>query len=64
MHSPEPNLPPEKQEDLILLTVKQLRERAAAAGVSAQTIEDARDSADPQTELAALIIAANGGARP
>eukprot|EP01047_Picozoa_sp_COSAG01_P002187 COSAG01_NODE_56_length_31088_cov_39.354771_23_plen_182_part_00 len=44
--------------DLSAMSVGDLRQRAASAGVAAQQIEDARDSDDPKGELIALINAA------
>ena len=37
------------------LTVRELRERAAAVGVDAQAIEEARDAHDPRAAMIALI---------
>eukprot|EP01047_Picozoa_sp_COSAG01_P088983 COSAG01_NODE_21204_length_913_cov_1.009828_1_plen_224_part_01 len=42
-------------EELRTLTVRALRERAAAEGVGAAQVEEARDGDDPQAELARLI---------
>eukprot|EP01047_Picozoa_sp_COSAG01_P091708 COSAG01_NODE_23251_length_822_cov_1.073306_1_plen_134_part_10 len=41
--------------ELRTLTVRALRERAAAEGVDAARVEEARDGGDPQVELARLI---------
>ena len=45
-------------EELSGLTVKELRSRAEAAGVSEDAIEEARDSDEPKESLIALIVAA------
>ena len=37
------------------LTVRELRERAAAVGADAQAIEEARDAHDPRAAMIALI---------
>jgi hypothetical protein len=39
------------------LSLKDLRAKAAAAGVPANQIEDARDGDDPKQELIALVMA-------
>ena len=38
------------------LDLKKLRERAAAEGVDADKIEDARDGEDPKAEMIELIV--------
>ena len=43
--------------ELQQLNIPDLRKRAAAAGASADAIEDARDGEDPKAELIALILA-------
>ena len=43
--------------ELQQLKMPDLRKRAAAAGASADTIEDARDADDPKAEMIALILA-------
>ena len=43
--------------ELQQMNIPDLRERAAAAGASADAIEDARDGEDPKAELIALILA-------
>eukprot|EP01046_Picozoa_sp_COSAG06_P022340 COSAG06_NODE_1727_length_8571_cov_31.340770_2_plen_701_part_00 len=45
------------QGELQSLTNKELKERAAAAGISAQKIEAARDEEEPKPALIALIVA-------
>ena len=47
------------QGELQSLTNKQLKERAMAAGISAQKIEAARDEEEPKPALIALIVAAH-----
>jgi hypothetical protein len=47
--------------DLSAMSVGDLRQRAASAGVAAQQIEDARDGDDPKGELIALITGAELG---
>ena len=42
------------------LTVRELRERAAAVGVDAQAIEEARDAHDPRAAMIALIESSRG----
>ena len=44
------------QDELQSLTNKELRERAVAAGISAQKIEAARDEEEPKPALIALIV--------
>jgi hypothetical protein len=44
------------------LTVRELRERAAAVGVDAQAIEEARDAHDPRAAMIALIESSRGNA--
>jgi hypothetical protein len=39
------------------LNIKQLRERALAAGVSGDAVEEARDADDPKAELISLLVA-------
>eukprot|EP01043_Picozoa_sp_COSAG02_P030494 COSAG02_NODE_1948_length_10297_cov_13.589429_2_plen_224_part_00 len=56
------DMPP--AEDLSAMTVKQLRDRAASVGVSANQIEDARDSDDPKGELIKLIVGQRAPAGP
>jgi hypothetical protein len=51
------------EEELSGLSVKDLRSRAAAAGVSEDAIEDARDGDDPKKDLIALILAAQTGSQ-
>ena len=38
------------------LTVKDLRQRAATAGVAGDRIEEARDGNDPKRDLIALVL--------
>ena len=38
------------------MDLKKLRERAAAEGVDADKIEDARDGEDPKAEMIELIV--------
>ena len=38
------------------MNLKKLRERAAAEGVDADTIEDVRDGEDPKAEMIELIV--------
>jgi hypothetical protein len=45
------------QSELEELTVKQLRARATAAGVSGEAIEDARDGDSPKLDLISLLLA-------
>ena len=45
------------EAELQQLKLPDLRKRAAAAGASADAIEDARDGDDPKTALIALILA-------
>ena len=47
----------ELEEELRMLTVKELRMRAAAEGVDEDAIEDARDSDTPKESLIELILA-------
>eukprot|EP01051_Picozoa_sp_SAG22_P004563 SAG22_NODE_247_length_13918_cov_7.885375_7_plen_1317_part_00 len=42
--------------ELSLLTLRELRKRAIAAGVDADDLEDARDGDDPKAEVSGLII--------
>jgi hypothetical protein len=57
-------IPPEQetqkkvtQTELVPLTVRELRQRAADAGITAEVIEDARDNDDPKAALVALLVA-------
>ena len=43
--------------ELWQLNIKQLRERALAAGVSGDAVEEARDADDPKAELISLLVA-------
>ena len=45
------------EEELQTLSLKDLRERAAAAGVDDGAIEDARDGEQPKPDIIALIVA-------
>ena len=47
--------------ELLPLTVKELRARAAAEGVADDAIEEARDGDQPKEELIALIVAKRSG---
>ena len=41
--------------------VRELRQRAAAAGIGADEVEEARDGDDPKTALIALIVSHHRG---
>jgi len=71
--SPPPRVPDSSESDdgpivqaedeLQLLDIRSLRECAAAAGVSAQQIEEARDSDEPKAALIALVLELQGPRR-
>ena len=50
--------------ELSLLSVKNLRERAATAGVDAGALEKARDAHDPVQAITELILASTATASP
>jgi hypothetical protein len=55
---------PPLSAELHALKLPELRQRAAAAGISGNAIEEARDADEPKKEMIALIVGQQQGVHP